>query len=77
MTSSIFFPRNTDILAYLKRANFSEQILYLLSRLNRDDWEFLFFFTNLLIIFERKKIAHFFIYKICSEKLALFKYAKI
>jgi hypothetical protein len=45
MTSSFFFfQKHTYILAYLKRVNFSEQMLErknLLSFLNRDDCEFL------------------------------------
>jgi tRNA U34 2-thiouridine synthase MnmA/TrmU len=73
--SSFFFSqKHTYILAYLKRANFSEQIFPLKNYKQICKKKVLSKIRNR---HDLNKIANFFLYKICSEKLPLFKYPKI
>jgi hypothetical protein len=63
----------TDILAYLKRTNFSEQILYLLSCLNRDDCEFfIILFYKFAYNFFTKTECNFFSLQNLFRKISSF-----
>jgi hypothetical protein len=76
--SSIFFlQKHTYILGYLKGANFGKKNCYLFPLKNYKQICKKEVLSKIRNRHDLNKIANFFLYKICSEKLALFKYAKI